>query len=113
MIQAIKLAKKALAIREKVLGARHPNVANSLNTLAMIYTNQNNFKQAEPAFQRALSISLQSLGPEHPTTLKILINYARMLRKARRNTKAEEMEARAEAIRVKLGQEPLQTEQEG
>ncbi|GHO95915.1 tetratricopeptide repeat protein [Reticulibacter mediterranei] len=96
--QAIRLYKRSLAIGEKVLGAKHPDIVFSLNNLALAYSNQSNFKYAEPLFQRALRIIIEALGPEHPTTVKILLNYALMLRKAKRNRKADEMEARAKAI---------------
>ena len=39
-----------------MLGQEHPNVANSLNTLADLYLSQKNYSQAEPLYQRALSI---------------------------------------------------------
>src|SRR6516165_9955735 len=35
--EAEKLAKSALAIRQKALGAEHPDVVKSLNTLACVY----------------------------------------------------------------------------
>jgi tetratricopeptide (TPR) repeat protein len=45
-----------LAIREKVLGKEHSNVANSLNNLATLYQEMGNYSQAEPLFQRSLAI---------------------------------------------------------
>ena len=35
--EAIPLAERSLAIREKAFGPEHPNVAKSLNTLALLY----------------------------------------------------------------------------
>jgi Tetratricopeptide repeat len=35
--EAIPLATRALAIREKVLGPEHPNTATSLNNLGVLY----------------------------------------------------------------------------
>ena len=40
--------KRALAIREKVLGAEHPKVAGSLNNLAALYDAQGKYGEAEP-----------------------------------------------------------------
>ncbi|KAB8316065.1 tetratricopeptide repeat protein, partial [Tolypothrix campylonemoides VB511288] len=45
---AIRLAERVLAIREKVLGKEHPDVALSLNNLAYLYSAQGNYQQAEP-----------------------------------------------------------------
>ena len=111
-LQSVKLSKQALTISEHVLGAKHPNMAPHLQNLGMIYTSQSNFKQAEPLFQRALEICMQTLEPEHPTTVKVLENYAFMLKKAKRSNKAKELEARIEVIRVKRDQEASQPEKE-
>jgi hypothetical protein len=36
-VQAEELFKRALAIREKALGASHPDVAQNLNNMAILY----------------------------------------------------------------------------
>lgn len=46
---AIPIEERALAIREKVLGKEHPDVAQSLNNLALLYQDQGNYSQAEPS----------------------------------------------------------------
>jgi Tetratricopeptide repeat len=38
--EAIPLAKRILAIREKILGENHPSFAASLNNLALLYDSQ-------------------------------------------------------------------------
>jgi hypothetical protein len=38
--EAIPLAQRVLAIRENALGPHHPDVAGSLNKLALLYRNQ-------------------------------------------------------------------------
>ena len=57
--------------------------------------------EAEPLYKRALAIWEKALGPEHPNVVNGLENYAALLRKTGRTTKATEMEARAKAIRAK------------
>ncbi len=64
--QAEPLYRRALAIREKVLGPEHPAVATSLNNLAGLYYAQGKYTQAEPLFQRALAIREKTLGASHP-----------------------------------------------
>ncbi|NJO61976.1 MAG: tetratricopeptide repeat protein, partial [Richelia sp. RM2_1_2] len=54
--EAIPLAEKALAIREKVLGKEHPDVATSLNNLAGLYESQGNYSSSEPLYLRSLAI---------------------------------------------------------
>jgi tetratricopeptide (TPR) repeat protein len=62
------------------LGPDHPDTATSLNNLAKLYGNQGKYEQAEPLYQRALSIDERALGPQHPTTQRIRANYTRLLR---------------------------------
>ncbi|HAX74953.1 MAG TPA: kinesin, partial [Cyanobacteria bacterium UBA11372] len=64
--EAIPLAQRALAIREKALGSEHPDVAASLNNLGLLYIQMGNYAQAEPLYQRALAIREKALGSEHP-----------------------------------------------
>ena len=88
-------------IREKALGPEHPDVAKSLNNLALLYQAQGRYAEAEPLHKRALVIREKALGPEHPDVAKSLENYAALLRKAGRGGEATKMEAHAEAIRAK------------
>ena len=80
-------------------------MATSLNNLASLYHAQGNYAQAEPLYRRALAILTKAVGPEHPNVATMLGNYADLLRKMDRDSEAEKMEARAQAIRAKHGQE--------
>jgi tetratricopeptide (TPR) repeat protein len=57
---------EALASREKTLGPHHPDVASSLNNLALLYDNQGRYADAERLYQRALAINEKALGPTPP-----------------------------------------------
>jgi hypothetical protein len=65
-----------MAIREKILGPEHPDVADSLHDLASLYYRQGRYPEAEPLYQRALAIREQQLGPEHPDTTIVRGNYS-------------------------------------
>ena len=83
-------------------------MASSLNNLALLYQSQGQYAEAESLYKRALAIREKALGPDHPDVARTLENYAALLRKAQRNTEAEEMEARAKSIRAMTPQrEPL------
>lgn len=41
------LCKRALEIREKVLGSDHPDVAKQLNNLALLCQNQGKYEEVE------------------------------------------------------------------
>ena len=99
--EAEPLYRRALAIREKALGAEHPDVAIAFNNLATLYRAQGKYAQAEPLYRRSLAIKEKALGPEHPSVATTLENYAALLRKMNRDDEADKLEARAKAIRAK------------
>ena len=49
--EAEPLHKRALAIREKALGAEHPDVATNLNNLAELYRDQARYAEADSLLQ--------------------------------------------------------------
>ena len=61
--------KRALAIREKALGPEHPDVAISLNNLALLLLrHQGRYAEAEPLYKRALAIRRKRSVPIIPTS---------------------------------------------
>ena len=77
--EARPLHERALAIREKVLGAEHPDTATSLNNLALLLQAQGDLAGARPLHERALAIREKVLGAEHPDTATSLSNLASLL----------------------------------
>ena len=55
-----------LALRQKLLGDDHPDVATSFNNLALLYDSQGKYSEAEPLYIQALNILEQRLGVDHP-----------------------------------------------
>ncbi len=78
--EIISLARSALAIREKVLGAEHPSTATSLNNLAGLLSKKGDYDSAEPLYRRALAIAEKVLGHEHPDTVLFRKNLAQFLK---------------------------------
>jgi hypothetical protein len=89
------LARRALEIREKVLGPNHPDVALSLNTLAELYRKGPDPTQAEPLYLRALAIIEKTLDPKNKVGDKIRHNYIFFLRSQGRDAEANALEARS------------------
>ena len=96
--KAEPLLVRALAIREQYLEAEHPDIAMSLNNLALLYGHQGKYEHAEPLYQRALSIVEQRLGTEHPNTATYLNNLAVLYRQQGKYGQAEQLGQRALAI---------------
>ncbi len=70
------LCKRALEIREKVLGSDHPDVAKQLNNLALLCQNQGKYEEVERYYQRALDIYESKLGQDDPNVAKTKNNLA-------------------------------------
>jgi tetratricopeptide (TPR) repeat protein len=90
-----------LNIRERVLGAQHPDVANSFRNLAKVCFLQHRYTEAESHFRRALAIMDKSLGPNHPDLAHILGAYGLLLKKTNRKSEAAPMNSRAKEILAK------------
>ncbi|WP_308796484.1 tetratricopeptide repeat protein [Tolypothrix sp. FACHB-123] len=100
--QAIPLAERALAIREKVLGTEHPLVALGLNNLAALYSSVGSNAKAESLYLRSLAIQEKLLGREHPDVALSLNNLAALYSSVGSHVKAESLYLRSLAIEEKL-----------
>ena len=76
---------RALAMKEKLLDPDHPDVAVTLNNLAILCRSQGRREEAERLYQRCLSILGKVFGPGHPKIAACLANYARLLCQMGRN----------------------------
>ncbi len=107
--EAYPLYRQSLTIREKALGPEDPDVAQTLNNLAILYLAQGNNKAARPLLERSLAIREEALGPEHPEVARSLGNLANLYRDLQEFNKAEPLYQRSLGIREQaLGpQDPL------
>lgn len=75
--EALALAERVLAIRERELGpGDHLAVADALHLVALILDNKGAYDKAEPINRRALAIREKLLGPDHPDVALSLFNLA-------------------------------------
>src|SRR5262249_43574991 len=74
--EAIPLFERALEIRERIFGPDHRDVADVLNSLAILYYYKGDYVRAEPLCQRALIIREKALGPWHPNVADSLRDLA-------------------------------------
>ncbi|GHV09123.1 hypothetical protein FACS1894217_12710 [Clostridia bacterium] len=74
--KALELRYKALAISEKVFGAKHPNTATTYNNIANLYHYQGDYDKALEWHKKALGIREKVLGTEHPDTAMTYNNIA-------------------------------------
>src|SRR5579863_4964116 len=99
--------KQAIDLQTASLGANSPEVAVSLNNLAVFYQDQSLYPQAENTYQQALDILEKNLLQEAPTA-HTLNNLAALYHDENQDAKAESLYARALGIWERLEKkEPL------
>jgi tetratricopeptide (TPR) repeat protein len=99
---ALPMFRRALAIREKVSGPEHPDIAANLNVLARLLQVQGDLAEARRLFKRALAICEKNLGPEDPFTAMILNNLGVLLQEQGDLQGSRPLKDRALAIREKV-----------
>ncbi len=80
----------------------HPEVATSLNNLALSYGLHTPYKEAEKLFRRALSIFENALGETHPRVGVTLNNLAELYKAHGRYEQSDKLFKRALAIFEKV-----------
>jgi hypothetical protein len=77
-VEAERLLREAAALQEARLGSLHPDLASTLNNLALVCERTNKVDEAERLYRRARAIAVASLSPGHPfiaTSLKNLVDF--------------------------------------
>ncbi len=100
--EALDVGQRALDIRERILGAEHPLVAQSLYNLGSLYRAKTDYKSAESLFQKALAIREKAFGAEHLETARSLISLGDVYQAGGVYTKAVTFLERAAAVEEKL-----------
>ncbi len=90
---AEKAALNSCRIYEKLYGPEDLAVAACLGNIAMLYYMNKNMYEAENAYQRCLIIRRKVQGDNHADTVKVLQNYANLLRQTHREAEAAHLQA--------------------
>ena len=94
--------KKCLDIVKQRLGEDHPDVATSLNDLALLYYYQGRYEEAEPLYLQALELRKKLLGEDHPDVATSLNDLALLYYYQGRYEEAEPLYLQALELRKKL-----------
>ena len=100
--KALEYYKKALEIREKVLGPEHPDTATVYNNIALVYGGQGDYAKALEYYKKALEIREKVLGLKHPDTAATYNNIAGVYWAQGDHAKALEYYKKALEIREKV-----------
>lgn len=65
-----------LRAKEQQYGRSHPAVAEACSNLAILYNQRGDYKQAQPLYERALSIYEANFGPDHSDVAHTLTDLA-------------------------------------
>jgi len=90
---AEKSAVECTKIYEEVMGPDDLTVATCLGNIGMLYRLNKRPADAENAYKRCLNIRTKKQGGDHPDTIKLLQNYASLLRDMHREDEAEHLQA--------------------
>jgi tetratricopeptide (TPR) repeat protein len=100
--EAIPIAERALEVAKRARGPEHPETANALDNLGLLFKNIGGYAKAEPLYQEALRIRQKVLGSEHPDTAQSLNNLAVLYVDMGEYPKAEPLYQEALRIRQKV-----------
>ena len=100
--QAKQLHEKALLIRRKIFGERHPDLATSYNYLASVYNNLGEYNQAKELHENALVIRKMNFGEDHDDIATSYNNLALVYHSLGEYNQAQELHEKALVIRKKI-----------
>lgn len=78
-------SRQYLLMLEVLSGPTHPNVASALDNLGLTCHLQKRYEEAAELYQRALDICTNTLGSEHPSTVRVMRKYAATLKALDKN----------------------------
>lgn len=100
--KAIPVAKRAMEIRQRILGNEHPQTTASCYSLGWLYKSVGTYTEAEAYYRRALEADQKVFGPEHPETATDLSDLAGLFESMGDYAKAESLFRQALEIREKV-----------
>ncbi|WP_197440380.1 CHAT domain-containing tetratricopeptide repeat protein [Polystyrenella longa] len=96
--EALAAGQEALAIERKLVGENHQQVAESLNTLGLMYQYQGDYTQAATLYEQATQVRAKVYGKQHPTYAESLNNQAGLYQQAGQLDEANRLFQEAFAI---------------
>jgi tetratricopeptide (TPR) repeat protein len=87
-----------IEVLAEALGQDHPNVGAAHHNLATVFHVQKKYKEAEGSYTKAMTICQKVLGMNHPATVKILQDYAKLLRETHREDEAQHFDSCARGL---------------
>ncbi|KAJ5183227.1 TPR repeat protein [Penicillium capsulatum] len=110
LLAAEQMYQRALAGKEKALGADHTSTLDTVDNFGVLYRVQGKLDHAEQMYQRSLAGKEKALGADHISTLETINSLGILYRAQGKLDQAEQMYQRALAGRKKaLGADHMST----
>src|SRR5579871_174927 len=100
--KADSLMSRAVAIRKRVLGAKHPDTLQSMKNLAAVLRDESRFPEAEKLSRETLELRRQALGAEHHDTLESMTQVALIMNDEGRYSEAEALHRKVVEIATRV-----------
>ena len=100
--QAVSLAEDALVLARQIWGEEHPNIATSLNNLALLYQSQGRYAEALPLYEQALEMRKRLFAGDHPDVATSVNNLAYLYNSQGRYAEALPLYEQALEMRKRL-----------
>ncbi|MEH2250908.1 tetratricopeptide repeat protein, partial [Nostoc sp.] len=94
--------EECVNVCQSLFAGDHPDVALSLNNLALLYNNQGRYSEAEPLYTEALAMRKRLFAGDHPNVATSLNNLAGLYNNQGRYSEAEPLLTEALAMRKRL-----------
>ncbi|KAL6902625.1 P-loop containing nucleoside triphosphate hydrolase protein [Trichoderma evansii] len=102
--------QRALELRRRVLGERHPHTLESIASLAAAYHYQGKHEKAKACYKETVKLRRQTLGEKHPDTLRAMTLLGQVYQSHGQYKEAEALYKKAlEFQREILGEKHLHT----
>jgi len=100
--RAETLARRAVTLRNRVLGPDHPQTLVAMDPLEWTLNKEGQYTEAEKLERETLAVRLRVLGKDHPDTARSMAYLGWTLLEQRRYAEAEDLQRQALAIRRRV-----------
>lgn len=96
--EAMSLVRRGFSMAERLPVNDHATQLSLLINIAVFHEEMRDCLAAEASYKKALAVSEGRLGPAHPVVGQLLLGYAGVLKKLKREAEAKEFRLRGEAL---------------
>jgi tetratricopeptide (TPR) repeat protein len=101
---------RAVELRQRHLGADHPDTLDARTQLALTALAQGQFDEAEKSLRDLWAVRRETLGPNNRQTLRTMMNVALVLHERGRHTESDELVVQAyDGLLTHYGPDDIQT----